>query len=109
MFRRTRPLLLIIALLLLTAPVLAQDEPVTITWLACGCWGGDVSAVAADFMAENPDINVDVIESAGFDDLFQQIQVQLGAGDSSPDVFAVDGPLTASYALRGWLLPLDDV
>lgn len=109
MSRRMLPLLLIVALFALSAPVLVMaQEPVTITWLACGCWGGDVAAVAADFMAENPDINVEVIESAGFDDLFQQIQVQLGAGDTTPDVFAVDGPLTASYALRGWLLPLDD-
>ena len=58
MSRRIRPLFLIVVLLLLTAPVLAQDEPVTIQWLACGCWGGDVNAVAADFMAANPDINV---------------------------------------------------
>src|SRR5690349_8050942 len=109
MSRGLRPLFLVLVVLLLTAPVLAQDEPVTIQWLACGCWGGDVQAVADDFMAENPDIHVEVIESAGFDDLFQTIQVQFGAGDPQPDVIAVDGPLTSSYGLRGWLLPLDDV
>ena len=34
--------------------------------------------------------------------------MRLAAGDGTPDVYIVDGPNTASYAARGYLLALDD-
>lgn len=42
-----------------------------------------------------------------FRELFQAIEVQVASG-GGPDVIHVDSPLTASYAVRGYLLPLDD-
>ena len=90
----------------LTGSALAQQTE--ITFLGCGCWGGDVNAVVADFMAANPDIKVNV-ELPPTDELFQQIQIRLGAGNAGPDVVAVDGPLTTSYAARGWLADLGAV
>ena len=108
--RRLIPIvvLVLVALALSTyAPSQAQSKT-TITFLACGCWGGDITQVAKDFEADNPDISVNV-EKPAFDQMFQQIQVQLGGGQATPDVFAVDVPVTASYSYRGWLMPLDDV
>lgn len=89
-------------LLLLAAPSLAQDTT-TITWLSLG-W--PVDDVIAEFEAQNPDINVEA-EQVGFNDLFAQIQVRLGARSPLPDVISVDVPLVSAYAFRNWLLPLD--
>ena len=98
--------LLFIALLLLlvAAPAMAQDTT-TITWLTLG-WPSE--ALIEEFEARNPDIKVEA-EQIGFNDLFAQIQVRLGAGSAVPDVIAVDVPLVSGYALRNWLLPLDPV
>lgn len=38
----------------------------------------------------------------------EALEVQLSAGDQDFDVFNVDVPLVASYAIRNFLLPLDD-
>ncbi len=96
--------LMTVALLLVVAPLAAQ-EATTITWLNCCNWPSE--EVIAEFEAENPDINVEV-ETVDFNALFEQIQVRLGGGASDPDVLSVDVPVTAGYGLRGWLLPLDD-
>jgi ABC-type glycerol-3-phosphate transport system substrate-binding protein len=39
-------------------------------------------------------------------EMLQVIEVQIGGGDTTPDVYWVDSPLTASYAVRGRLAPL---
>ena len=41
-------------------------------------------------------------------ELFRTLEVRLQARNALPDVYLVDGPLTASYAARGHLLALDD-
>ena len=86
-------------------PSFAQDDVTTISWLTLG-WPGEW--IADEFMQRNPDIMVEV-EAVGFNDLFAQIQVRLGAGSAVPDVISVDVPLVSGYALRNWLLPLDPV
>jgi ABC-type glycerol-3-phosphate transport system substrate-binding protein len=99
---------LLFALFFSIAPLSAQNQPTTITWLTLSEWGGDINAVIDAFEAENPDIQVEV-EQVPFNSLFEQIQVRLGAGSTDPDVISVDVPLTSGYGVRGWLLPLDDV
>lgn len=42
-------------------------------------------------------------------ELFRTLEVRLQARNELPDVYLVDGPLTASYAARGHLHPLDDL
>ncbi|RWR31232.1 sugar ABC transporter substrate-binding protein [Sinirhodobacter populi] len=42
-------------------------------------------------------------------ELFKTLEVRLQARDALPDVYLVDGPLTASYAARGHLLDLDEL
>ncbi len=98
-------LMLFASLLLLVVAPLAAQEVTTITWLTLG-W--NVEDAIAEFEAANPDIKIEA-EQVGFNSLFEQIQVRVGAGATDPDVIAVDVPVTAGYGLRGWLLPLDDV
>ena len=99
-----RFILLTLLLALGSMPSLAQDAT-TITWLSLG-W--PVDAVIAEFEAQNPDIKVEA-EQVGFNDLFAQIQVRLGARAPLPDVISVDVPLVSGYAFRNWLLPLDPI
>lgn len=88
------------------APTEAGAEGKTqVTWLTLD-W--PTAEVEAAFEAAHPDIDL-VVENIGFNDLFQQIQIRLGAGSDTPDVLAVDVPLVASYGFRDWLLPLEDV
>lgn len=94
---------------LLTSSAFAQEKT-TITWLTLSEWGGDgdISAVIDAFEADNPDIEVE-LDQLPFNDLFTQIQIRMNAGGGDPDILSVDVPVTASYGIRGWLLPLDDV
>lgn len=62
----------------------------------------------ARFEADNPGYEV-VIEALPFNDLFQQIQIRMGANSNSFDVFSVDVPVTYGYGARKWLYPLDDI
>src|SRR4051794_7125775 len=105
--RRLAPIAVLALIALVLTPYMpsAAQNKTTITFLACGCWGGDIELVTKDFEADNPDITVKV-EKPQFNDMFQQIQVRLGGGQVTPDVFAVDVPVTAAYSYRGWLMPL---
>ncbi len=48
------------------------------------------------------------LELYPFEDLFHNIEVRLSAKDTKLDVLAVDSPLTASYAARGYITPVGD-
>lgn len=76
----------------------------------------DGKAVPGDFIVTraierfeeaNPDIKVKV-EVYPFRELFQALEVKFSAGADVPDVYDLDSPLNASYAVRGYSLPLDD-
>jgi ABC-type glycerol-3-phosphate transport system substrate-binding protein len=86
--------------------VQAQDAPTPVTWLTLVNWDTAGTVVAA-FEAENPDIDIQV-EQVPFNTLFEQIQVRLSSQSPDPDVISVDVPLVSGYAVRNWLLPLDD-
>ncbi|KUK66113.1 MAG: ABC-type sugar transport system, periplasmic component, partial [Mesotoga infera] len=97
-----RKLLLVIVLLL---GIMLSATTIEVLWMG---WPQDqVMQVINAFKAENPGIDVD-IQLVPFGQLFQTIEVRLAAGDGTPDVYIVDGPNTASYAARGYLLPLDE-
>lgn len=100
--------LLFVSLIALSfAGVQAQDGQTQITWLTLSDWGGNINTVVEAFEAENPDIDV-VIEQVPFNSLFEQIQVRLTSQSTDPDVISVDVPLVTGYAVRNWLLPLED-
>lgn len=60
------------------------------------------------FEEDNPTYDL-VIEKLPFNDLFSQIQIRMGAKSDTFDVLSVDVPVTTSYGVRNWLLPLDDL
>ncbi|HNW46010.1 MAG TPA: sugar ABC transporter substrate-binding protein [Thermotogota bacterium] len=71
-------------------------------------WPKDqVMPLIEEFQKQNPGVEID-IQLVPFGQLFQTIEVRLSSGGGTPDVYIVDGPNTASYAARGYLLPLDD-
>lgn len=83
----------------------ASAETLEVLWMG---WPKDqVMQLINDFQAQNPGINVD-IQLIPFGQLFQTIEVRLASGGGTPDVYIVDGPNTASYAARKYLLPLDE-
>ena len=59
------------------------------------------------FHAANPDISAPY-ELIPFAQLFQALEIRLGARTPDPDIYACDSPLTASYAVRGHALALDE-
>jgi len=90
------------------AEATTSEEVVTITYLAGNWWDPKLEELIEMFEAENPNIQVEP-EYFPFNQLFEQIQVRLGANSPDPDVLMVDVPLVAGYGLRDWLLPLDDI
>ena len=110
MYRKLLPLLLVLALMLVMvgSTVVAQDEPVTITW---AFWGSPEEkatheAVAAAFMEEHPEIQIEIWHQP-WADYFTSIQTLWTSGDSSviPDI-AFLSPIN-NYAKDGVLEPLD--
>ena len=78
----------------LAAPVPA---PVTVTYLSTQ-GSADIQALIDLFNKTHPGIHV-VQQNLPFDQLFQQVQVRLSAGSSSPDIIDVDAPVVAAYAV----------
>ena len=60
------------------------------------------------FNAADPGLSA-TYELIPFSDLFQTLEVRLGARTPEPDLYSCDSPLTASYAVRGQAMALDDV
>lgn len=99
-------------LLIFTGIVLAAEE---ITFIA-GSW---MDTNAKDFKEINGYDYIDRFEEETgikvnvttypFEQIFQVIEVGMKAKSSQCDVFEVDSPLTASYAIRGYLDPIDDL
>jgi len=99
----------VIALILALAALVAVSSPafgaVTLEVVWMGWPKNLVDKQLEDFRRANPDISLD-IQLVPFNQLFQTLEVRL-ASSRPPDVFIVDGPMTASYAERGYLMPLD--
>ena len=75
-------------------------------------WNGwpdsQVAPLFAAFQAANPEIAASY-ELIPFSDLFQTLEIRLGARTPDPDLYSCDSPLTASYAVRNQAMALDDV
>ena len=104
---------LVLSLLLGSSALVAAEEPsqddvVTIKWLMLNNWGVEGSGFLEEFYKEYPNIQVEM-EATTINQLYEAIQVRVGGGAPDPDVFMVNGPMTASYAYRGLLMPLDDL
>lgn len=72
-----------------------------------GFWETPMQEVEAAYEASHPDVDLN-LEIYGYDQLFQVIEVKVASGSDEYDVIAVDAPLVAAYAERGYILPLDE-
>lgn len=79
----------------------------TITWLTNSAYGDVPQQLADTYMKHNPNATI-VLESYSRTQMMEVIEVKMGAGDNSYDVFFVDQPLIASYYWKDYLLPLND-
>jgi multiple sugar transport system substrate-binding protein len=80
------------------------DVTIEVIWMG---WPKDmVMQLINEFQSLNPGIKVD-IQLIPYPQLSPTLEVRLAAG-GTPDAYIVDGPLTASFAARNYLLPLDD-
>lgn len=75
-------------------------------------WNGwpeaQVKPLFEAFQAAHPDISAPY-ELIPFAQMFQTLEIRLSARTPEPDVYSCDSPLTASYAVRGHALALDDM
>ena len=85
-----------------------EGDEATITWLRLAEWNAASPTIIEAFEESHPGIKVEV-EEIPFSELVSQINLRMGADDTSIDVLSVDVPLVSSYGYRDWLLPLDDV
>jgi maltose-binding protein MalE len=65
-----------------------------------------MTSVVKAFEKTHPGIRI-VQQNVPFDQLFQQVEVRLGSGSTTPDIISVDAPLVAAYTVQGFLTPLD--
>ncbi len=108
--RRLRWGLFATVLMALTLPSSTRSAaaaPITVTYLSTQHTAA-IQPVIDQFNKTHPGIHV-VMQNLPFDQIFQQIQVRLSSGSSSPDVLDVDAPVVAAYGIQGFLAPLDAV
>jgi fructooligosaccharide transport system substrate-binding protein len=84
----------------------AQEKSLKIAWNG---WPEDqVKPLMDGFEAANKGIKANY-ERIPFAQFFQTLEVRLSARTPEPDIYSVDSPLTASYAVRGHVEALDDM
>lgn len=90
--------------LLPARPLMAQPKTtLKVIWM--GWPEGQVKPLMDSFRRAQPDVELQV-ETIPFVQIFQTLEVRLGARTPDPDIFICDSPLTASYAARGHLMDL---
>lgn len=95
-----------------TAEAPADDAAGEKTTLSVSVWDNASSpqfqAIADAFMAENPDVNVELIDTTA-DEYDNKLTVMLAGGDSDPDVIMVKNAETqVTMKEKGQILALDD-
>lgn len=95
----------------LAAPVLgrraaAQGRELGVIWM--GWPDGQVLPVMGEVERRNPGMRLRV-ERFPFGEIFQAIDVRLQARTATPDIYIVDGPLTAFYAVRRHLAEIEPI
>ena len=68
----------------------------SIVWLSNSAYGDVPQSLADAYMDYNPNAQI-VLESYSRTELMKVIDIKMGAGDDTYDVFFVDQPLIASY------------
>ena len=79
----------------------------SITWLTNSAYGDVPQTLADAYMEYNPNATI-TLEEYSRTELMKVINIKVGAGDDSYEVFFVDQPLVASYYWKDYMLPLND-
>jgi len=95
--------LAIIAVVLSAAPAAFAGAKTEIRILWIGWPDDQIKAIFDAVSAKFPDLDLKV-EALPLAQIVPALEVRLGARNELPDIYSVDGPLTASYAVRGHLL-----
>lgn len=86
-----------------------SEEMVTLTIAGRdGAYGDGMDLAAEAFMAENPNVEIEVLKLSG-SALFEQTVVDLRSGTSSYDIILIDDPNAPQYMAAGWLADLDEM
>ncbi|MBS4206693.1 ABC transporter substrate-binding protein [Bacillus sp. FJAT-50079] len=83
-----------------------NEEVTTISYLAHSSWEEPIKKVVAAFEEEHPNIKVD-LQLNPYAKLTETIEIKLASKANDLDIISVDAPLTPSYALKGYLEPLE--
>jgi len=71
-----------------------------------GVWDEKLQPIIDKFEEETgATVNVELYSHS---DYIEMLQIKLEAGTDDYDVIGVDAPLVASYASKGWVIPVDD-
>lgn len=84
-----------------------SGEKVVLNYMCLSDWTDRLEKINQEFTKANPNIEVN-LESYPFDQLFQVIEVKLGAGDNHFDLIATDVPMISGYGYRDYYQPLDE-
>jgi multiple sugar transport system substrate-binding protein len=85
------------------------QEPVTISFLVRAVEGDQLQTLADDFMAENPDIRVDIVRGPNAADSVENLYTtSFLLGDSPYDLIYSDVVWIPKFAAAGWLQDLSD-
>lgn len=108
MLRKMLSLMAALCLLVTMLATSALSEEITLKYVATGAgdWEQHLEKCFAAF-TEQTGIKAE-FECYQHDQLFQVIEVKVGAGGGEYDVLAVDVPMVAGYVEKGYLLPMDD-
>ena len=128
MKKRIKPIALLMSAVLIGAPLAACGKSadsksesaanssgeeaggktvLTVVTAGGGFWDEPMAKIEADYEEKHPNIDLN-IQIFGYEQLFQNVEVKMGAESDEYDVIAVDFPMVAAYADRGYIQPLDD-
>src|SRR5699024_11135547 len=84
------------------------DGDAQLSFVAYSNYEEPLNAVIEEFEADHPNISVE-LELYPITDLTETIEIKMGSKSEDVDLLFTDSPLTANYALKGYLEPLDDL
>src|SRR5699024_11066252 len=84
------------------------DGDAQLSFVAYSNYEEPLNAVIEEFEADHPNISVE-LELYPITDLTESIEIKMGSKSEDVDLLFTDSPLTANYALKGYLEPLDDL
>ena len=83
-----------------------SGQSITFADTGAGDWEVSLDPIVEKFEAETgATVNVELYSHA---DYLEMLQVRLEAGSDDYDVIGIDVPLVASYAVKDWVVPVDE-